>query len=250
MAESASEQRQSMVERAKLAEHAEQYEDMAKCMKELVELDVVLTEEERNLLSVAYKNMLGARRAAWRVIASADQKQVEQELDESDSKRKAVKWLREKVETEMKEMCGEVLALLDKFLIPRVETAESEVFYQKMKGDYFRYLTEISEGDERDDMATKAKESYEKAHEKAAQLPNTNPVRLGLALNFSVFHYEIRNNPDEACRLAKEAFDDACKDLDQLQEDSYKDCTLIMQLLRDNLTLWTSENEDAGDQED
>ncbi|XP_019643669.1 PREDICTED: 14-3-3-like protein [Branchiostoma belcheri] len=244
MAESASEQRQSLVERAKLAEQAEQYEDMARWMKEVVELDVVLTEEERNLLSVAYKNMLGARRSAWRVIGSSELKQVESGAEESDSKKKAVKWLREKVVTEMKEMCGNVLALLDKYLIPRVDKPESEVFYQKMKGDYFRYLTEISEGDEREDMASKAKDAYEKAHEKAAQLPTTNPVRLGLALNFSVFHYEIRNNPDEACRLAKEAFDEACKDLDQVKEESYKDSTLIMQLLRDNLTLWTSESED------
>ncbi|CAH1271209.1 14-3-3-like protein 2 [Branchiostoma lanceolatum] len=247
MAESADEKRQTMVDRAKMAEHAEQYEDMAKWMKELVEMDVALTEEERNLLSVAYKNMLGARRSAWRVVKSSEEKQAEQGLEETDNKRKASKWLREKVVKEMNEMCGDVLALIDKFLIPRVDTAESEVFYHKMKGDYYRYLTEISEGDEREGVATKAKESYEKAHEKAAGLPTTNPVRLGLALNFSVFHYEIRNNPEEACRLAKEAFDDACKDLDQLQEDSYKDCTLIMQLLRDNLTLWTSEQEDQGE---
>ena len=46
-----------------------------------------------------------------------------------------------------------------------------------------------------------------------------------------------------ACRLAKDAFDSAISDLDQLNEDSYKDSTLIMQLLRDNLTLWASDNE-------
>ena len=69
------------------------------------------------------------------------------------------------------------------------------------------------------------------------KLPSTNPIRLGLALNFSVFYYEIKNQPDKACELAKKAFDDAIAELDQLKEDSYKDSTLIMQLLRDNLTV-------------
>ena len=68
----------------------------------------------------------------------------------------------------------------------------------------------------------------------------THPTRLGLALNFSVFYYEILNSPDRACHLAKQAFDDAIAELDSLSEESYRDSTLIMQLLRDNLTLWTS----------
>ena len=69
---------------------------------------------------------------------------------------------------------------------------------------------------------------------------------MGLALNFSVFYYEILNSPDRACRLAKAAFDDAIAELDTLSEESYKDSTLIMQLLRDNLTLWTSDMQAEG----
>lgn len=77
---------------------------------------------------------------------------------------------------------------------------------------------------------------------------------MGLALNFSVFYYEILNSPDRACHLAKQAFDDAIAELDSLSEESYRDSTLIMQLLRDNLTLWTSsdgqEPEGAASKED
>jgi 14-3-3 protein epsilon len=79
------------------------------------------------------------------------------------------------------------------------------------------------------------------------ELTPTHPIRLGLALNFSVFYYEILNSPDRACHLAKQAFDDAIAELDSLSEESYRDSTLIMQLLRDNLTLWTSS--DGGEAE-
>ena len=93
-----------------------------------------------------------------------------------------------------------------------------------------------------------AKSKYEKATKVAQDegLPPTNPIRLGLALNYSVFFYEILSEPQQACGLAKTAFDDAISELDSLQEEQYKDATLIMQLIRDNLTLWTS---DGGEEE-
>lgn len=111
-------------------------------------------------------------------------------------------------------------------------------------GDYYRYLAEIGTDKE---SSTKSLEAYKMASDIAQdELPNTNPIRLGLALNFSVFFYEILNKPQRACRLAKAAFDEAISELDSVKEESYKDSTLIMQLLRDNLTLWTSELKTDG----
>jgi hypothetical protein len=115
-------------------------------------------------------------------------------------------------------------------------------------GDYHRYLAEFATGDKRKDSADKSLEAYKAASDVAVtELPPTHPIRLGLALNFSVFYYEILNSPDRACHLAKQAFDDAIAELDTLSEESYKDSTLIMQLLRDNLTLWTSDMQDSGE---
>jgi 14-3-3 protein epsilon len=107
-------------------------------------------------------------------------------------------------------------------------------------------LAEFLTGDARKESATEAHDAYKGATEVAqTDLAPTHPIRLGLALNFSVFYYEILNSPDRACHLAKQAFDDAIAELDTLSEESYKDSTLIMQLLRDNLTLWTSDLQDG-----
>ena len=115
------------------------------------------------------------------------------------------------------------------------------------KGDYLRYKAEFSTEQERNDAAEESLREYKTASDLALEaLPPTHPIRLGLALNFSVFYYEILNSPDRACSLAKRAFDDAIANVKEIQEASYKDSTLIMQLLRDNLTLWTSDMQEEG----
>ncbi|PRD37682.1 UNVERIFIED_CONTAM: 14-3-3zeta [Trichonephila clavipes] len=234
-----------LVQRAKLAEQAERYDDMASAMKRVTETGVELSNEERNLLSVAYKNVVGARRSSWRVISS-----IEQKTEGSEKKQQMAKEYREKVETELREICYDVLGLLDNFLIPKASNAESKVFYLKMKGDYYRYLAEVATGDQKNSVVDESQKSYQEAFDISKnKMQPTHPIRLGLALNFSVFYFEILNAPDRACHLAKQAFDDAIAELDTLNEDSYKDSTLIMQLLRDNLTLWTSDTQGDGEEQ-
>lgn len=149
---------------------------------------------------------------------------------------------KEKIENELRGICQDVLDLLDNNLISNPSNdAEAIVFYQKMKGDYYRYLGEFLKGADQKEVIEKALESYKKATEEASKLMTTHPIRLGLALNFSVFYYEILNQADVACKLAKSAFDAAISDLESLEEEQYRDSATIMQLLRDNLTLWTSD---------
>jgi len=221
-------------------------------MKAVAQTNTELTVEERNLLSVAYKNVIGARRASWRIISSIESKEENRPSDQrKESKVQCMKDYRCKVEAELNETCNDVLEILDKNLIPAAQTDESKVFYYKMKGDYFRYLAEFAVNDERKSAAENSLQAYKVAQETAARgLAPTHPIRLGLALNFSVFYYEILNSAERACKLAKAAFDDAIAELDTLNEESYKDSTLIMQLLRDNLTLWTSDIQGEEDKQD
>ncbi|CAN1181877.1 14-3-3-like protein [Linum perenne] len=238
--------REENVYMAKLAEQAERYEEMVEFMEKVsasIDGDE-LTVEERNLLSVAYKNVIGARRASWRIISSIEQKE---ESRGNEDHVNTIRDYRTKIETELSSICDGILKLLDTRLIPSANAGDSKVFYLKMKGDYHRYLAEFKTGAERKEAAESTLTAYKAAQDIAtSELAPTHPIRLGLALNFSVFYYEILNSPDRACNLAKQAFDEAIAELDTLGEESYKDSTLIMQLLRDNLTLWTSDMQDDG----
>ncbi|KAI0164883.1 14-3-3 protein [Xylariaceae sp. FL1272] len=260
-------ERESKTFLARLCEQAERYDEMVTYMKEVAKLGGELSVDERNLLSVAYKNVVGTRRASWRIISSIEQKEEQKGSDKHVS---TIKDYRNKIETELEKVCQDVLDVLDESLIPNAASGESKVFYHKMKGDYHRYLAEFASGEKRKVAATAAHEAYkvkfclscyglilrqdsanvvlQSATDVAqTELTPTHPIRLGLALNFSVFYYEILNSPDRACHLAKQAFDDAIAELDSLSEESYRDSTLIMQLLRDNLTLWTSSDSAEGE---
>jgi len=239
--------REDHIYTARLAEQAERYDEMAEAMKKVAELGEELSVEERNLLSVAYKNVVGSRRASLRIISSIEQK--EESRGKNDHLQKAKEY-KKKVEKELTEICNDILSVLDKNLIPASSSSESKVFYFKMKGDYHRYLAESTSGDSKAKSADAALEAYKQASTIAVDLLPTNPIRLGLALNFSVFYYEIMNSPDNAIQLAKTAFDDAIEKLEHLTDESYKDSTLIMQLLRDNITLWTSSTEEEDKKED
>lgn len=110
-----------LVQKAKLAEQAERYDDMAACMKSVTEQGAELSNEERNLLSVAYKNVVGARRSSWRVVSS-----IEQKTEGAEKKQQMAREYREKIETELRDICNDVLSLLEKFLIPQCFTSREQ----------------------------------------------------------------------------------------------------------------------------
>jgi len=270
-------QTKALIEYVQIAEKAERHSDMCFYLHKIVEVtDGSLEEEQRNFLSVAFKNVVGALRTGWRQLhetVDKSTKKVErgegnkEAQKENETELELAKTYQELIKNEVLAKCNEVVNLLtpneDKNVcikIPKVadivktEEREQAVFYLKMKGDYYRYMAEVEPNAKSDGSNTYgdlAIASYNEANDVAEGLKETHPTRLGLALNRSVCYYEIQKESQTACNVAKKAFDDAIQKLDTLNDETYKDSTLIMQLLRDNLTLWTSENQDnVEEQED
>ena len=118
-----------------------------------------------------------------------------------------------------------------------------------MIGDYYRYVAESATGDELEKVKNGALEHYQQAQSASASLNPCNPIRLGLALNFSVFHYEVMNNHKQAIELGEAALSDALEKIDDVDEETFRDAKSIIELLKENLSLW-KEEEDQNNVED
>jgi len=233
---------------AKVAESAERYDDMLEYVKGIIAYSKArLSVEERSLLSVAYKNITGGLRHSWRAITTIE------EIENRRASRKEVLLMQKQragIERELVRACEDVLNLVTSTLIPAAAPGDETVFYYKMKGDYFRYLAEFAQADTRKNYATASLEAYKVAYKVAlSTLEATHPTRLGLALNFAVYFRDVLNSPERACHLAKHAFDEAVAVLDQMPESKYRDSLLILQLLREDLTLWFKEIQEHDEQE-
>nr|CAB3267839.1 14-3-3 protein gamma-2-like [Phallusia mammillata] len=224
--------------KAKIAEQAQLFNNMYTAMKLVVEAGGTLSNDERNLLSLAYKHIVGARRLSWRIISSIEQNPETQ----NENKLNILRNYREKIEAEIEEKCLEVIGLLDSILLPAAPNIESQVFYNKMKGDYYRYMAEInSVPEKRKKIVSAANKAYNAGLKIATNsMAPVNPLLLGTTLNYSVFLYEIKCSNRKAINLAKTAFDEALAQVELLRQSEYKDSALIMQLLQDNLEIWTT----------
>ena len=230
--------REEYVYLAKLYERAERFDDMVKFINKFVELNPSLSHEERNILSAGYKNVISSKRASWRLLNSLEKK----EEKKNSPQLTYLKEVKTKIEKELTDISNVIQNVVDKYLVPNAKDHENKVFYLKLKGDYYRYKCEYSQGHEFDATVELAEKAYTEAYQIAEKhIPIANSTRLGLALNFSVFFYEIKNMKEEACNIAKESFNEAMKVLDDLEKVKAKDTLLIIQLLKENLILWDNE---------
>jgi 14-3-3 protein epsilon len=228
---------------ARVADQAERYADVLASMNAIIAISPALTTDERNLLSVGYKALTGSRRSALRSVSAMLEDEAVKVIPERFQK---VTELKSKLIKELDDYCTELIRLTDAKLLPAASDATAKVFYEKVKADYYRYSVEFKADDARKAGAEKAKASYESAMQIASSdLTKANPAYLGIALNYSVFLYEIAGQKQEAIDLADKSFKDAVDQLDALDEEQYSEATLILQLLKDNVALWNEEQGDA-----
>ena len=236
--------REEYIYLAKLYERAERFPDMVKSINKFVELDPKLTKDERNILSAGYKNIISDKRASWRLLNSMEKKEEKKNSPQTAN----IRLVKNNIEKELNDICNEIQIIIDKYLVPNASDSETKVFFLKLKGDYYRYKCEFATGKEFDDACSKAEKIYKEAYDIANKdIPISSSTRLGLALNYSVFFYEIKGLKEEACNIAKNAFDESLKVLDDLEKSKPKDTILIIQLLKENLILWSNEMNEEED---
>jgi 14-3-3 protein epsilon len=238
-----SERYEKQVYLAMLAEQCSRFEDMMEFLEEMVKgKKDDLSSDERNLLSIAYKNTISLRRQALRTLLAYEMK--ERKKEDSPYLPYILEY-KKKIEKELASLCQKIIHNIDLHLLPKATDAEAKVFYHKMKADYYRYIAENMEPEQKKEYADGSMKSYQEAMDIAKELAIHNPIRLGLALNYSVFYYEVFNNQTTACQIAKETLDLAKKELANVDEDDedHKDAFSIINLLQENLNMWTLETE-------
>lgn len=197
-----------------------------------------VTSDERNLLSVAFKNLISSKRTAWRTISAIEQNPKYQKFGDS------LAGYKKRIEEGLYKDCENIIHLIQSKVLTKPSEAEAKAFFVKMVGDYYRYIAETAQGEKLEQVKREALKAYTEAN--GINLPPCNPIKLGLALNFSVFHYEVMKDHKQACILADAALQSALEKIDELGEEDFRDAKSIIELLKENLTLW-KEEEEGGD---
>merc|ERR1711865_115962 len=240
--------RNDLVFMATEAEEIERYDDMKHFVKALAMMHTELEPTERALVITAYKHVSGLRRQALRVVKQKlENEQAEREetiaAGEKDEERylENLATYKVKIESELSDICTEILNLLKDDLFPHATEAESKVEYAKMQGDYYRYMCEYTDAAQRADAINSAAAFYQTAFDVSMELSPGNATRLGLCLNFSVLYYEIMGKQEEAKKMAEDALRDSSRDTADENAES------IISLLEDNLMMWNTPDPGEGE---
>ena len=223
---------------AKVALIAERYEDASRFIENVAKKKKDdLTKEEKNIFYNSNKFIINSKRCAIRATYIIEEKE----------KKKSYQFLpiinnfKNILETEIIEISKNVINIINNYLLKKIITDESKVFYLKMKGDYYRYLCELYTSNDNQHYIDECEKCYKEANDMVQNFPWSNHIRLSLTLNFSVFYYEIKKNANQAIKMAKEAIKGAKKQLDKIKDDEDKDASMTLQTLKENILIWEKE---------
>jgi len=225
---------------ARVAEQAERFEDMVTFLEEAIgsKSGEDFTIDERNLLSVGFKNLIGSQRGAIRTIGAIEQNPKYTKFGD------ALGAYKKKIEGELYTNCTKIVQIVEANCLKLASEDESKAFFHKMIGDYYRYVAESASDAQKETVKQGALKGYNEANTLSQGLNACNPIRLGLALNFSVFYYEVMNDHKKACELGEQALSEALEKIDDVDEETFRDAKSIIELLKENLSLWKEEDGD------
>ena len=240
--------KEDYVRLAKLAEQTKEYEDLLQYTREFIKLsNYTLSKEELNLFQTAYKVASSNLRAEVRTLCL-----IEQNVEYLDKQERidAILQFKEQIKAELTELCHEIIGLVDtKF--SNTNEIEAKITFLKIQADYYRYLIESDPSEQnKQDFTEKALAAYLEAEKLAKKLAIIHPLRLGLILNLAVFYYENNLEPLKAIMLLKSTLNEALTQLSAINSKDYAETSTLLQLIRDNITLWTDIKDDNNENEE
>lgn len=222
---------------AQILNQTDRQEEMIKCMKRAIEINPDLSEDERALLNVAYKQAITPLRNGIRYLQTIEDDPAYQKT--SDECKEKISDIITSVTNELFDTCNDLISLCDEKLLPAATTPESKVYYLKLKADYFRYIAEAQNGEDRNKTAEDATKYYTAALEiSRKELPQYTPTALGLILNFTVFLYEIAEKREDAIKIAKETHEKTQPHISDNDEKNIDEAMNILSLLATNINQW------------
>ncbi|OHT05640.1 14-3-3-like protein GF14 epsilon [Tritrichomonas foetus] len=202
---------------------------------------------ERSSFGIIFKASVDSIRKSLRILA--DHYADEEENNHSEYCDR-IKEVQAKSFDDLEKLCNETLDAIINFLLPNAENIQSEVFFLKLKGDIYRYISEFATGEEREKSLLNAETAYSSAIPKATDhLIEADPVRLGLLLNYAVFKYEHKRDCEDAKELLRNAIENVGNDFSDLTQEAVDETKSIIEVMQSNLNNW-SEYPDEDEDED
>ena len=226
---------------ATILENAGKHEEAMKYMEEIAKSKKNdLSIEEINLLTISFNNQITKKLNQIKILNKVIAKD---ELTNSKYLKTDTN-IRDIIQRDINDICNKMINLCDNYLLNKTEKNETKILYLKLRGQYYRYLSDVLENEQQKDANKNAINSFNEAFELIDNLSVTNPIRLGFILNYAIFQYEFLDDIDTALKIAKENFEIGINQLEKVNDNNeYQNASSILMLLKQNIDMWNNEKE-------